>query len=168
MQYGVNHIDVAASYGDAELRIAPWLKRYPDYFFVATKTDKRTAQSAKEELHRSLDRMGVEHIDLWQLHNLADPIDWDAHVRWRSAISGLRSTQGRHHEAIGLAIESVSLLDGTDFLVSQTRAKMTLARALRAAGDEPAASTAATEIQVLATAKGDRAMLRTITTFLEG
>ena len=45
---------------------------------------------------------------------------------------------------------------------------MTLARALRAAGDEPAASTAATEIQVLATAKGDRAMLRTITTFLEG
>jgi aryl-alcohol dehydrogenase-like predicted oxidoreductase len=77
MQYGVNHIDVAASYGDAELRIAPWLKRYPDHFFVATKTDKRTAQSAKEDLHRSLDRMGVDHIDLWQLHNLADPIDWD-------------------------------------------------------------------------------------------
>jgi aryl-alcohol dehydrogenase-like predicted oxidoreductase len=77
MQYGVNHIDVAASYGDAELRIAPWLKRHPDYFFVATKTDKRTAQPAKEDLHRSLDRMGVDHIDLWQLHNLADPIDWD-------------------------------------------------------------------------------------------
>ena len=77
MQYGVNHIDVAASYGDAELRIAPWLKRYRDYFFVATKTDKRTARSAKEELQRSLDRMGVDHVDLWQLHNLADPIDWD-------------------------------------------------------------------------------------------
>jgi aryl-alcohol dehydrogenase-like predicted oxidoreductase len=77
LQYGVNHIDVAASYGDAELRIAPWLKRYPDHFFVATKTDRRTAQAAKEELHRSLDRMGIDHIDLWQFHNLADPIDWD-------------------------------------------------------------------------------------------
>ncbi len=77
LQYGVNHIDVAASYGDAELRIAPWLKRYPANFFVATKTGERTAQAAKEELHRSLDRMGIDHVDLWQLHNLVDPIDWD-------------------------------------------------------------------------------------------
>jgi aryl-alcohol dehydrogenase-like predicted oxidoreductase len=77
VRYGVNHIDVAASYGDAELRIAPWLKRYPDHFFVATKTGQRTAQGAREELHRSLDRMGIDHIDLWQFHNLADPIDWD-------------------------------------------------------------------------------------------
>jgi len=77
MEYGVNHIDVAASYGDAELRIAPWLKRYRDSFFVATKTGQRTAKSDKEELHRSLDRMGIDRIDLWQLHNLADPIDWD-------------------------------------------------------------------------------------------
>ena len=76
-QYGVNHIDVAASYGDAELRIAPWLKRYPNQFFVATKTGQRTAQGGKEELHRSLDRMGVDRVDLWQLHNLADPIEWD-------------------------------------------------------------------------------------------
>jgi aryl-alcohol dehydrogenase-like predicted oxidoreductase len=77
LQYGVNHIDVAASYGDAELRIAPWLKRHPDHFFVATKTGQRTAQGGKEELHRSLDRMGSDHVDLWQLHNLADPIEWD-------------------------------------------------------------------------------------------
>ncbi len=77
LQYGVNHIDVAASYGDAELRIAPWLKRHPDRFFVATKTAQRTAQGGKEELHRSLDRMGIDHVNLWQLHNLADPIEWD-------------------------------------------------------------------------------------------
>jgi aryl-alcohol dehydrogenase-like predicted oxidoreductase len=75
--YGVNHIDVAASYGDAELRIAPWLKREPDRFFLATKTGERRAKPAREELHRSLDRMGVDHVDLWQLHNLADPIEWD-------------------------------------------------------------------------------------------
>ncbi len=77
LQYGVNHIDVAASYGDAEVRIAPWLKRYRTQFFVATKTGQRTATTAKEELHRSLDRMGIDHVELWQLHNLVDPIEWD-------------------------------------------------------------------------------------------
>ena len=78
LEYGVNHIDVAASYGDAELRVKPWLKREPDRFFVATKTGQRAADKAREELHRSLDRLGVDHVDLWQLHNLADPIEWDA------------------------------------------------------------------------------------------
>jgi len=77
LRYGVNHIDVAASYGDAELRIAPWLERYRGHFYLATKTDARTAQEAKEELHRSLERMRVDYVDLWQLHNLADPIEWD-------------------------------------------------------------------------------------------
>ena len=77
LRYGVNHIDVAAGYGDAELRLAPWLERHPGHFFVATKTGERKADKAREELHRSLDRMRVDHVDLWQLHNLADPIEWD-------------------------------------------------------------------------------------------
>jgi len=77
LEHGVNHIDVAASYGDAELRVAPWLARYPDRFFLATKTGKRTASEAREDLHRSLERMKVPRIDLWQLHNLSDPIEWD-------------------------------------------------------------------------------------------
>src|SRR5215467_7031903 len=77
LEHGINHIDVAASYGDAELRVAPWLKRYPDKFFIATKTGKRRADEAREELQRSLDRLQVDHVDLWQLHNLSDPIEWD-------------------------------------------------------------------------------------------
>jgi aryl-alcohol dehydrogenase-like predicted oxidoreductase len=77
LEHDINHIDTAASYGDAELRIAPWLKRYPDRFFLATKTGKRKAAEAREELHRSLDRLQVDHVDLWQLHNLSDPIEWD-------------------------------------------------------------------------------------------
>lgn len=77
LRHDVNHIDVAASYGDAELRIAPWFKREPKRFFLATKTGERRAGPAREELQRSLDRMGVDHVDLWQLHNLADPIEWD-------------------------------------------------------------------------------------------
>jgi aryl-alcohol dehydrogenase-like predicted oxidoreductase len=74
---GINHIDVAAGYGDAEERIRPWLSRAPGQFFLATKTDKRTAGEARGQLERSLERMGVDHVDLWQLHNLVDPIEWD-------------------------------------------------------------------------------------------
>jgi aryl-alcohol dehydrogenase-like predicted oxidoreductase len=77
LEHEVNHIDVAASYGDAELRIAPWLARHRSSFFVATKTGKRTAEEAREELHRSLDRMKIDRVDLLQLHNLSDPIEWD-------------------------------------------------------------------------------------------
>src|SRR5215469_2126398 len=77
LEHDVNHIDVAASYGDAELRIRPWLQRHPGRFFVATKTGERRADPAREQLHRSLDRLGVDHVDVWQLHNLVDPIEWD-------------------------------------------------------------------------------------------
>jgi aryl-alcohol dehydrogenase-like predicted oxidoreductase len=77
LQHGVNHIDTAAGYGDSELRIAPWLKREPGRFFLATKTGERKADAAREQLHRSLERLGVDHVDLWQLHSLADPIEWD-------------------------------------------------------------------------------------------
>jgi len=77
LQYGVNHIDVAISYGDAERRIAPWLRTRRNDFFLATKTDERTAKRALEQLQRSLERMRVDYVDLWQLHNLVDPIEWD-------------------------------------------------------------------------------------------
>jgi aryl-alcohol dehydrogenase-like predicted oxidoreductase len=77
LAHGVNHLDVASSYGEAEARIRPWLQREPGRFFLATKGDERTAAGARDELHRSLDRLGVDHVDLWQLHSLADPIEWD-------------------------------------------------------------------------------------------
>jgi aryl-alcohol dehydrogenase-like predicted oxidoreductase len=77
LEHGVNHIDVAASYGDAELRVAPWLRRHPDTFFLATKTGERTYRGAREEIRRSLDRLGVDSVDSIQLHNLVDVIEWD-------------------------------------------------------------------------------------------
>lgn len=77
LQFGVNHIDVAASYGDAELRVGPWMDRHRDRFFLATKTGKRDHDGAREEIHRSLERLRVPHVDLIQLHNLVDPIEWD-------------------------------------------------------------------------------------------
>ncbi len=77
LEHGVNHIDVAASYGDAELRVASWLQRNPGTFFLATKTGERGYRGAREEIRRSLDRLGVDSVDLIQLHNLVDVIDWD-------------------------------------------------------------------------------------------
>ncbi|WP_448616652.1 aldo/keto reductase [Modestobacter sp. URMC 112] len=77
LEHGINHIDVAASYGDAELRVAPWLRRHPDTFFLATKTGERSRRGAREEIHRSLDRLGVDRVDSIQLHNLVDVIEWE-------------------------------------------------------------------------------------------
>ncbi|MHB8730991.1 MAG: aldo/keto reductase [bacterium] len=95
LRYGVNHIDVAASYGDAELRIAPWLKTYRDRFFLATKTGGRTYDAAKRQIHQSLERMGVERIDLIQLHSLADPIEWDTALSPRGAIDACVEARGQ-------------------------------------------------------------------------
>ncbi len=77
LKYGVNHIDTAASYGDSELRISPWMERHRNDFFLATKTGKRTYREARDEIRKSLGRLQVDHVDLLQLHNLIHPDDWD-------------------------------------------------------------------------------------------
>ena len=77
LEHGVNHIDVAASYGDAEEWIAPWLAGHRDSFFLATKTGLRERDAAYAEINRSLERMGVDSFDLIQLHNLVDRADWE-------------------------------------------------------------------------------------------
>jgi aryl-alcohol dehydrogenase-like predicted oxidoreductase len=86
VRHGVNHIDVAASYGDAELRLAPWLKTHRNRVFLATKTGERTYEAAKRQIRLSLERLGVGQIDLIQLHNLADPIEWDIALSPRGAL----------------------------------------------------------------------------------
>jgi aryl-alcohol dehydrogenase-like predicted oxidoreductase len=80
LEHGVNHIDVAASYGDAELWIAPWLAAHPDTFFVATKTGQREKRGAYDEIRRSLERLGVDSVDLIQLHNLVDREEWETAI----------------------------------------------------------------------------------------
>lgn len=74
---GVNHIDAAASYGDAEVRIGPWMERHRDRFFLATKTGERRYDAAKAEIRRSLERLRVDHVDLLQLHNLVKNDEWE-------------------------------------------------------------------------------------------
>jgi aryl-alcohol dehydrogenase-like predicted oxidoreductase len=77
LEFGVNHIDTAASYGDSELRVAPWLGTHRDQFFLATKTGERTGDGARAGLEASLTRLGVDSVDLIQLHNLVEPGEWE-------------------------------------------------------------------------------------------
>lgn len=74
LEYGINHIDTAPAYGDAELRIGPWMKHYRDRFFLATKTNERSYKDAKEQFHRSLERLNTDRVDLLQLHNMTDVV----------------------------------------------------------------------------------------------
>lgn len=77
LERGVNHLDTAASYGDSELRIGPWMAEHRNRFFLATKTGERTGDGARAELERSLERLQVDHVDLVQLHNLVEEDEWE-------------------------------------------------------------------------------------------
>jgi predicted aldo/keto reductase-like oxidoreductase len=74
--HGVNHLDVAASYGDAELRLGPFIEQHRSDYYLATKTEERTADAAYAEINRSLERLRTDHVDLLQLHNLVDEAEW--------------------------------------------------------------------------------------------
>lgn len=65
---GVNHIDVAPSYGKAEELLGPWMPRIRKDFFLGCKTTERTKQGAWDELQRSLERLRTDYFDLYQIH----------------------------------------------------------------------------------------------------
>ena len=74
---GINHIDTAASYGDSEMRLGPWMEKHRGDFFLATKTGERSYDGAKAEFERSLRRLRVSEVDLIQLHYLVGEEEWD-------------------------------------------------------------------------------------------
>lgn len=77
---GINHFDVAASYGDAELRLGPWMQRIRDRIFLATKTGERSREAAWSQINASLQRLQTERLDLLQLHAVGDLEDLDRAV----------------------------------------------------------------------------------------
>ena len=88
-EFGLNHIDTAASYGDSELRLAPFLQARRKDFFLATKTGARSGAKARAELERSLTRLGVAQVDLIQLHNLAQEDQWQTALAPGGAVEAL-------------------------------------------------------------------------------
>jgi aryl-alcohol dehydrogenase-like predicted oxidoreductase len=89
LERGVNHIDTAASYGDSEIRLGPWMPRYRKQFFLATKTGERTYAAAKAQFHRSLERLRVDSVDLIQLHYLVDAEEWQVAMSPGGALEAL-------------------------------------------------------------------------------
>ena len=93
LDHGINHLDTAAGYGDSELRLAPWLARHRSDFFLATKTGERTGDGARAGLERSLERLGVDHVDLIQLHNLVEEEEWATAHGPGGAVAGLAAAR---------------------------------------------------------------------------
>jgi aryl-alcohol dehydrogenase-like predicted oxidoreductase len=89
----VNHVDTAASYGESEIRLRPFLADHRHDLFLATKTGEREADAARSSLERSLERMGVDHVDLIQLHNLVEEEDWQTAFGAGGAVEALHRAQ---------------------------------------------------------------------------
>jgi aryl-alcohol dehydrogenase-like predicted oxidoreductase len=119
---GINHIDTAASYGESELRLGPWMPRIRDHVFLATKTGDRDADSAWASINRSLERLQTDHVDLIQLHAVCsmDELDQvtapggalEAAVRARDeGLAGAVGITGHSHEAPEVHREALRRFD---------------------------------------------------------
>jgi predicted aldo/keto reductase-like oxidoreductase len=87
---GINHIDIAPSYGDAEIRLGPWMPEIRKDFFLGCKTMQRDKKGAIEEFQKSLERLQVDYFDLYQLHAVTNMDDLDACTLSGGALDGVR------------------------------------------------------------------------------
>jgi predicted aldo/keto reductase-like oxidoreductase len=115
---GINHFDVAASYGDAELRLGPWMPEIRDRIFLATKTGLRDRDEAWTQINRSLERLRTDHVDLIQVHAVGDLPELDlvtrpggsleAVVRAREeGLAGAVGITGHGHDAPATHLEAL-------------------------------------------------------------
>ncbi len=95
LEFGINHIDTAASYGDSELRLRPWLADRRDAFFLASKTGERSYAGALASIERSRERLQVDQLDLIQLHNLVDETEWETALGPGGALDAAREARER-------------------------------------------------------------------------
>lgn len=93
IKHGINHIDTAASYGESELRLGPWMEKHRDDFFLATKTGERTYDKARAEFERSLQRLRVDNVDLIQLHYLVGEDEWEVAMSDNGALKYLKEAR---------------------------------------------------------------------------
>jgi len=122
LDHGVNHIDVAPRYGDAELRLKPWMPKIRPGVFLGCKTIERTRAAARAELHRSLERLGTDRLDLYQHHSVGKLADLDACTARGGALEALVEAReeglvrwlgitGHTHEAPRTHLEALRRFD---------------------------------------------------------
>jgi aryl-alcohol dehydrogenase-like predicted oxidoreductase len=125
LDYGVNQVDVAPTYGEAELRLRPWMPRIRDRIFLGCKTRERTREAAKAELHRSLERLGVDRLDLYQLHSVGKLVDLEACLAPGGAVEALLEARdegivrwlgitGHTHDAPSTMLTALRMVDHFD------------------------------------------------------
>jgi aryl-alcohol dehydrogenase-like predicted oxidoreductase len=116
---GINHFDVAASYGEAELRLGPWMPTIRDRIFLATKTGLRDRDAAWTQVNRSLERLQTDHLDLIQVHAVGELEELDlvtrpggsleAVVRAREeGLAGAIGITGHGHQAPATHLEALA------------------------------------------------------------
>lgn len=93
LDHGVNHFDVAPTYGDAELKLGPKLRQHREDIFLGCKTQEREAEGARRKLEQSLNRLGVDHIDLYQVHGLEYEEELDTITAEGGALDAFREAK---------------------------------------------------------------------------
>ncbi|MFB6222023.1 MAG: aldo/keto reductase [Halolamina sp.] len=123
---GVNHFDVAPTYGDAERKLGPKLREHREEVFLGCKTLERDYEGAKRELDRSLTRLGVETIDLYQVHALGSQDDLETITGEDGALRAFREAKaaGRidhigvtGHDDPELLVEAIDRIDDLDTIM---------------------------------------------------
>ena len=95
LEAGINHIDVAPSYGKAETLLGPWIKRIRADVFLGCKTGERTAAGAAKEMQESLGRLNTDHFDLYQCHAVTDMHELDLITGKDGALESMQKARDR-------------------------------------------------------------------------
>jgi aryl-alcohol dehydrogenase-like predicted oxidoreductase len=163
---GINHFDVAASYGDAELRLGPWMPRIRDQIFLATKTGLRDAESAYRQINESLERLQTDHVDLIQLHAVTSMDELDqvtapdgalaAAIRARDeGLAGAIGITGHGHQAPAVHLEALRRYD-FDTVLTPINYALSLRPAYYADFQALAAEAARREVGLMTIKSGSR------------
>ena len=138
LEHGVNHIDTGRTYGNSEGLIGSWMKKHRDDFFVATKSRSRTYEGAWKDLRRSLDRLRVDHIDLWQFHGLTNQTGWEKAMGPGGALEALIEARqkglvrylgvtGHGNRAAAMHLQSLERFDFDSVLLPYNYCQMQIA-----------------------------------------
>ena len=138
LEHGVNHIDTGRTYGNSEGLIGSWMKKHRDDFFVATKSRSRTYEGAWKDLRRSLDRLRVDHIDLWQVHGLTNQTGWEKAMGPGGALEALIEARqkglvrylgvtGHGNRAAAMHLQSLARFDFDSVLLPYNYCQMQIA-----------------------------------------
>lgn len=138
LKHGVNHIDTAPMYGNAEKLVGSWMKKHRENFFVATKSRSRTYEGAWKDLRHSLDQLRIDHVDLWQLHGLTNQTGWERVMEPGGALEAFVEARdkglvrylgvtGHGNKVAGMHLQSLERFDFDSVLLPYNYCQMQIA-----------------------------------------